>query len=497
MDMRSWRLYLLVGAPATLPIVIIPDSWWYTAWYDAIGLSAVAAILIGVRANRPRTRGTWWLLAVGQLLFVVGDLLFDLHERVWESDAFPSVADCFYLSGYVPLTVGLVLLIRARTPGRDRASLIDATIIATGLGLLSWVFLMKPAATDSTLSVVGRVISIAYPAADVLLLALVARLLVGAGAHNTAFRLLAGSLLIMLAGDVGFAMLAQTDAFTPNNVINITWLLAYVLFGAAALHPSMAALSERAVEQPRRLTRRRLSLLTGVSLVAPILLLAQAWGRSGIDAAAIGVGSIALFLLVVARMAGLIRQVELQAAQLETLAQHDPLTGAANRRAWDRTLPVEMDRAGRAGTPLVVALLDLDHFKRFNDQYGHQAGDQLLRSATEAWQSLLRSSDLLARYGGEEFAVLLPTSTLGQAVEIVDRLRVTTPLAQTFSAGVALWRGDETADQLVARADKALYQAKQAGRNQVLPADSSQGPSRLDLGPARMARLAAADRPTT
>jgi diguanylate cyclase (GGDEF)-like protein len=390
-----------------------------------------------------------------------------------------------------------VLLIRARTPGRDRASLIDATIIATGLGLLSWVFLMKPAATDSTLSVVGRVISIAYPAADVLLLALVARLLVGAGAHNTAFRLLAGSLLIMLAGDVGFAMLAQTDAFTPNNVINITWLLAYVLFGAAALHPSMAALSERAVEQPRRLTRRRLSLLTGVSLVAPILLLAQAWGRSGIDAAAIGVGSITLFLLVVARMAGLIRQVELQAAQLATLAQHDALTGAANRRAWDRTLPVEMDRAGRAGTPLVVALLDLDHFKRFNDQYGHQAGDQLLRSATEAWQSLLRSSDLLARYGGEEFAVLLPTSTLGQAVEIVDRLRVATPLAQTFSAGVALWRGDETADQLVARADKALYQAKQAGRNQVLPAESSQGPSRLDLGPARMARLAAADRPTT
>jgi diguanylate cyclase len=259
----------------------------------------------------------------------------------------------------------------------------------------------------------------------------------------------------------------------------------------------MAALSERAVERPRRLTRRRLSLLTGVSLVAPILLLGQAWGRSGIDAAAIGVGSIALFLLVVARMAGLIRQVELQAAQLETLAQHDPLTGAANRRAWDRTLPVEMDRAGRAGTPLVVALLDLDHFKRFNDQYGHQAGDQLLRSATEAWQSLLRSSDLLARYGGEEFAVLLPTSTLGQAVEIVDRLRVATPLAQTFSAGVALWRGDETADQLVARADKALYQAKQAGRNQVLPADSSQGPSRLDPDPARMARLAAADRPTT
>jgi diguanylate cyclase (GGDEF)-like protein len=495
MNRRSWRWHLLIGTLAAAPIVVIPDSWWYTAWYDAIGLSAVAAVLVGVRLNRPSTRITWWWLAAGQLLFVVGDLLFDLHERVWKTDAFPSTADGFYLAGYLPLAAGLVLLIRARSPGRDRASLIDATIIATGLGLLSWVFLMKPAATDSSLSVVGRIIAIAYPAADVLLLALVARLLVGARVHNTAFRLLAGSLSVMLAGDVGFAVLAQADAFTPNNAINITWLLAYVLFGAAALHPSMTALSERAPAQPRRLTRRRLSLLTAVSLVAPFLLLAQAQGRSGIDATAIGVGSIALFLLVVARMAGLIRQVEQQAAQLETLAQHDPLTGVANRRAWDGRLPVEMDRARRAGTPLAVALLDIDHFKRFNDQYGHQAGDQLLKTATAAWQSLLRSSDLLARYGGEEFAVLLPSSTLGQAVEIVDRLRLETPLAQTFSAGVALWHGDETSDQLVARADKALYRAKQAGRNQVLPADASQGPSRLHQDPARMARLAAVDRP--
>jgi diguanylate cyclase (GGDEF)-like protein len=497
MSGRGWRLYLLVGALATVPIMVIPDSWWYTAWYDTIGLSAVAAILVGVRAHRPGRRVTWWLLAAGQLLFVVGDLLFDLHERVWESDAFPSVADGFYLSGYLPLAAGLMLLIRGRSPGRDRASLIDATIIATGLGLLSWVFLMKPAATDSTLTVVGRVISIAYPAADVLLLALVARLLVGAGVHNTAFRLLAGSLLVMLAGDVGFAVLAQADAFTPNNAINLTWLLAYVLFGAAALHPSMAALSQRAVEQPRRFTRRRLSLLTGVSLVAPILLLGQAWGRSGIDAAAIGIGSIALFLLVVGRMAGLIRQVEQQAAQLETLAQHDPLTGTANRRAWDHALPVEMDRARRAATPLAVALLDLDHFKAFNDTYGHQAGDRLLQAATEAWRSILRSSDLLARYGGEEFAVLLPSSTLGQAVEVVDRLRLATPLAQTFSAGVALWHGAETSDQLVARADKALYRAKQAGRNRVLAADPPPIGGRHDLDPARMARLAAADRPST
>ena len=299
------------------------------------------------------------------------------------------------------------------------------------------MFLVKPAATDGSLTILGRVASTAYPTADVLLLALLARLLIGAGVHNTAFRLLASSLVIMLIGDVGFAVLAEVDAFTNNNVINITWLLAYVLFGAAALHPSMAKLSERAIEQSHRLTRKRLSLLTSVSLVAPILLLAQAWWHSGIDTAAIGIGAIVLFLLVVARMSGLIRQVEEQAARLETLAQHDPLTGAANRRAWDHSLPVEMDRARRTGTPLALALLDLDHFKTFNDQYGHQAGDQLLKSATATWQSLLRPSDLLARIGGEEFGVVLPTATMDQAVEIVDGCGGSRPSAKPSPPG---WR---------------------------------------------------------
>ena len=91
--------------------------------------------------------------------------------------------------------------------------------------------------------------------------------------------------------------------------------------------------------------------------------------------------------------------------------------------------------------------------------------------------------------------MLLPASTLGEAVEVLDRLRLATPLAQTFSAGVAMWHGEEASDQLVARADKALYQAKRAGRNQVRPAEDAQDRSRLDPGPARLARLAAARRP--
>jgi diguanylate cyclase (GGDEF)-like protein len=193
------------------------------------------------------------------------------------------------------------------------------------------------------------------------------------------------------------------------------------------------------------------------------------------DGLAIGAASMLLFLLVVLRIVGLVRQVEDQAAQLTALARHDGLTGMPNRRTWDSELPVAMDRARRDGVPLSVALLDLDHFKRFNDQHGHQAGDRLLKSATAAWSAMLRTTDLLCRYGGEEFSVLLPGATTEEAAEVLERLRAVTPQQQTFSAGLACWDGQEISEELVARADRALYQAKDAGRDRIVAAP---GPER-------------------
>jgi diguanylate cyclase (GGDEF)-like protein len=167
-------------------------------------------------------------------------------------------------------------------------------------------------------------------------------------------------------------------------------------------------------------------------LIAPVLLVSQTLlARGRVDGLASGAASMLLFLLVVRRIVGLVRQVEDQAAQLAALASHDGLTGMPNRRTWEGELPVAMDRARRDGVPLSVALLDLDHFKRFNDQHGHQAGDRLLKSATAAWSAMLRTSDLLCRYGGEEFSVLLPGATTEQAAEVLERLRAVTPQQQT------------------------------------------------------------------
>ncbi|MEU0561802.1 GGDEF domain-containing protein [Dactylosporangium sp. NPDC006015] len=154
-------------------------------------------------------------------------------------------------------------------------------------------------------------------------------------------------------------------------------------------------------------------------------------------------------------------------------AHNDGLTGVPNRRAWDLELQREMTKARRSGADVCVALLDLDHFKRFNDTFGHQAGDRLLKEASAAWRSLLRPGDTLARYGGEEFGVLLVGAAPPEAARILDRLREVTPHGQSFSAGLVRWDGVEAADEVVGRADEALYHAKHNGRNRVHLVDAT------------------------
>jgi diguanylate cyclase (GGDEF)-like protein len=155
-------------------------------------------------------------------------------------------------------------------------------------------------------------------------------------------------------------------------------------------------------------------------------------------------------------------------ARLEAIARTDDLTGLPNRRAWEEELPREVLRATREERPLCVAMIDLDHFKRFNDERGHQAGDLLLKQAAAAWSGQMRGTDFLARYGGEEFALALPTCPPDEAIVVVERIRTATPGGETASAGIAHWDGRESAGALLGRADAALYEAKRSGRDRTL-----------------------------
>lgn len=156
--------------------------------------------------------------------------------------------------------------------------------------------------------------------------------------------------------------------------------------------------------------------------------------------------------------------------RLEIAARTDDLTGLLNRRAWDEELGRELSRADRNTGKLCVAILDLDRFKEYNDAHGHQAGDRFLKQIAGAWTQALRAGDVLARYGGEEFALALPGTNLARAQQMLERLCGLLPEGQTSSAGVSCWDGKESAEALIARADAALYSAKEAGRARVVGA---------------------------
>ncbi len=151
--------------------------------------------------------------------------------------------------------------------------------------------------------------------------------------------------------------------------------------------------------------------------------------------------------------------------ELEELAHHDPLTGIANRRFLEQELARELAQAKRRDAPLSVVTLDLDEFKKYNDEHGHLAGDRLLKSAVSAWVKALRAGDLIARFGGDEFLILLPDCPSAEAERVAKRLCEALPLSSldcTCSTGIALWDGHETAEGLLSRADKALYETKNA-----------------------------------
>lgn len=187
---------------------------------------------------------------------------------------------------------------------------------------------------------------------------------------------------------------------------------------------------------------------------------------------------------LLAREAASVLERDALLQQLSVMASTDQLTGLPNRWAWDERLTRELARAAREGQPLAVAMLDVDHFKAFNDTFGHQAGDDLLSDFAHAAAGALREVDLLARWGGEEFVVALPGCPTEVAKEVLERVRGTLPQGQTCSVGLVQWDGQESSERLLGRADAAMYEAKQGGRDRLVVSAAAAAPAPWDHGGA-------------
>jgi diguanylate cyclase (GGDEF)-like protein/PAS domain S-box-containing protein len=297
-----WWCYLLVLL-AWVPVYFFAvDGLAQRLVFYAYGVSSVAAILVGLRMHRPPRHWPWLAFAGGLFLFAVGDVAFDLYDALGNAIPVPSVADYFYLAGYPVLALGLVLLVRYRVRGADLASALDGVMVAIGVGVLAWVFVMAPYARDHSLSLAEQIVPIAYPALDLLLVAVVVRLLLSRGVHNPSFRLLAASVVALLVADGFYAVATLHNTYVDGNFIDLGWLVSYALWGAAALHPSMSRLTEASPSSGARRSRIALILLALAALTSPVTLIIQEVRGAGSDEVLLAASSATMFVLVLARL---------------------------------------------------------------------------------------------------------------------------------------------------------------------------------------------------
>jgi diguanylate cyclase (GGDEF)-like protein/PAS domain S-box-containing protein len=311
---RIWAIYLAFGGLLTAAYLWFPPLMGNGPLINLLGLSSSIAIAVGIYLHRPKASAAWVLFIVGQFLFFAGDLYTYSYPKLFGVEVeFPSLGDAIYLTVYPALVAGLLVLVRRRNPQGDRAGMIDSLILTIGIALLSWIFLVAPNIHLSGLTLLEKAVSAAYPLGDILLLAAAIRLAVDQGKRAPAFYLLIASIVSLLAVDSAYTYALLTETYNHQLIYDVGWIAYYLLWGAAALHPSMRTLEEPALESRARLTPLRLTLLAGACLIAPGIRVWQALGDP--DVLVLIAASAVLFLLVVSRMAMLVRQEERTAAR--------------------------------------------------------------------------------------------------------------------------------------------------------------------------------------
>jgi diguanylate cyclase (GGDEF)-like protein len=475
---QPWRVFACLGGLVALACLLAPAGPVHEGLFALVSCGAAVAVAVGARLHRPQRVSAWWLLAAGLGTWAAGDVTYWITVDLLGQTSYPGLSDVLYLAAYPVIGAALLRLARQARPGRDREGVVDAAVFAVGFGLLSWTFLVRPVLSGFGADPLAGVVSLVYPAGDLLVLAMLVRVFAAAGHRSAAFGLLASATTVMLLADATYQYTSAYQGYT-GGAIDPLWLLASILWGCAALHPSMRRLSDPSPSSRLEFSRARLGALTAAGLLAPGTLALQLVRGDRLDAWAVVICTAVLFLLVVVRMNAMLRRLRAQAVQLTVLARTDPLTRLLNRRSADAELERLRNRALLDSTSLVVALLDLDRFKVYNDTHGHPAGDRLLVGAAENWRIALAGTGLaLARWGGEEFAVMAAGVTPERVETLLAELRLVVPHGQTFSAGVAAWDGSEGLDALVARADAALYAAKDAGRDCTRTALAGREPAR-------------------
>jgi diguanylate cyclase (GGDEF)-like protein len=469
---RAWRWYLTGGAALTAVTVALPPGPARSILYLVVALSLPVAVALGIRGHRPRRATGWWLLAAGAALWVLGDATWTWIEDVAGQSGDGTAADPFYLAAYPVLSVALHLAARGRRRDGELAGLLDALSITLGAGLVLWVFVLEPAWSATQGPWPERVVVAAYPVGDLVVVLQLAALLTGPVRRSVALRLLTAAMAAVLLADAGYQLLASWPALAPLEPwLDPFWLGAYVLWGVAALHPSMVEVTDGRRRDGTEFTVGRIVALGTVFAVLPAVTLVVVWLGRPQPTFAVELVHGALVVLVVVRLLEVVRTVRAQSDRLSHLASTDFLTGLANRRAFNLAIEDVLD-ADRC-EPRAVLLVGLERFAEVNESLGHRTGDEVLRSVGSALVATAGPGGLVARIGGAVFGVLLRIEGPGSAAAAAARVRArfvepleVSGLRITVDAavGVVVLPDDEPdPDQVLERGDVSLTVARTSG----------------------------------
>ena len=475
--MLAWS-YVGLAVLLALLLVVLRSSPFAALPLAVVGVGSTALILVGRSRNHPSTRLPWTLYAASCSVFILGAVL---RQLLVGTDLAP-LADAASLSGYGLVLAAFIAILRTRKNVRDGLhELLDGLIVVIATGAVAVVAFTLPTAMNGDLSPFALLQGV-YPVIDVCVLFVILLLSWTSANRVTAYWFLAGATLATLTGDLGYAYIGTQGKLVGSPLLDLPFVFGFALLGAAALHPSMASLTETQERPVQAWSPARLTLLVGALMLPPMVVLS---GHHSVAADWIGAtcGAVVTLLLLV-RAVGAVRGYARSQVGLRLQATRDALTGLANRPHLVERVDALIRRAESSGGHVDLLFLDMDGFKLVNDSWGHHVGDRVLVAATERLVALADPTDVLARIGGDEFVLArfvgVDSHNDGQilAANVIDAFRhpltvSDTTLVTTVSLGMARSTFPATAEGLLRDADTAMYRAKDAGRNRCIVFDST------------------------
>jgi diguanylate cyclase (GGDEF)-like protein len=466
-----WLAWLGLATVMTVVYFAVPNTpESKLILYNGVGLMSVVAVLVGIRMNDATPREPWLWFAAGLTSFLTADVLFYLLELVLPGGPpFPSIADPFYLLMYPLMIIGLTKMVRAvrAQDHGDAATFIDAAVVGIAMFGALWVLFVDTVLETEANTTAALLTQLAYPAMDVALLAVAARLAVTMQLKHPPFALILGGLGSLAVADTAYGIYNAAGEFQTGLFVDAFWLAFYILFAAAALHPDVRSPGQAPTSE-NKLTARQLIIMFIATLGVPLTDLF--WGSPS-DRVVPIVASAMLFLLILVRVFGLMQTIQVGQEKLRYDAGHDSLTGLTNRTSFSERIALALDGAA---DDVAVLFIDLDDFKNINDSLGHATGDALLAEVADRLVSCVGPDDTVARFGGDEFAVLIAEGSQRRNIAAIARRAqeaISDPIdlgarnvRASASIGIATSKHTNDAETLLRNADVAMYLSKMRGK---------------------------------